>query len=216
MCVFCVCVSAYVGEGCASMCVNGLSPLVLARVHTLTPSHLMLYMCPPQGTPYPLSLRASTEQTLNTLSDPPTLYVYAEGNPVSVEHHGDQACPHSFFISSKPAQSCLFAGRVRDTAASEQVSGPLDKRVVQHPFHLNSLSGVDAPENITMKKKQLVLAAVKGCMLLAFIHDIFNVCFMEDRRKKNTHTTRYFKREVHFFHLLRINLDFVLCDFYTF
>ncbi len=67
------------------------------------------------------------------------------GTLFSVEHHGDQACPHSFFISSKPAQSCLFAGRVRDTAASEQVSSPLDKRVVQHPFHLNSLSGVDAP-----------------------------------------------------------------------
>lgn len=55
-----------------------------ARVHTLTTSHLPLYMRPTPGTPYPLA--------------PPPVYPtscirYAEGNPVSTSHHGDRARP---------------------------------------------------------------------------------------------------------------------------
>lgn len=52
-------------------------------------------------------------------------------------------------------------------------------RVVQHPFHLDTLSGVDASENIARKKK-VSLVAVKGCMLAAFMCDVFDVCFMEE------------------------------------
>lgn len=115
------------------------------------------------------------EQTLNPLD--PLYVLYAEGNPVSIFHHGDLACPHFFFISPKPAQSRLFAGCARDVFVSEQVSIPLDKRVVQLPFHLGSLCGVDAPEN--MARKKMLLAAVKGCMLVAFIHDIFEVGIIE-------------------------------------
>lgn len=79
--------------------------------------------------------------------------------------------------------------------ASEQVSSPLDKPVVLRPFHLDSVSGVDAPKKSSpgkkkKKKKTLLLAAVKGCMLAAFIHEIFDVCFMLERPKK--HNNPYF------------------------
>lgn len=33
-------------------------------------------------------------------------------------------------------------------------------------------------------EKKILLAAVKRCMLVAFIPDIFDVCFMQDRLKK--------------------------------
>lgn len=110
------------------------------RVHTLTPSHLLLYMCPPGG--HPLSVSVFIEQTLNTPRPP--VYVYAEWNPFTME------ISHVLIPSSFPL-SRLFAGCVRDMFASEQVSSPLDKRVVQHPFHLDSPSGVDAPEKHCQK-----------------------------------------------------------------
>ena len=137
--------------GEARVCVNGLSLLAVA-VRVYTHCHPLTSLYAPAGntlsSPPPCVYRADTQY-------PDLLYVlYAEGNPVSIFHHGDQACPHSFFISSKLAQCCLFAGSVRDMVVSEQVSSPLDKRVVQHPFHLDSLSGVHAPENMARKKKQ--------------------------------------------------------------
>lgn len=64
--------------------------------------------------------------------------------------------PHSFFTSSKPSV-CL-----RDAVASEQVSSPLDKPVVLHPFHLDSVSGVDPPKKIIARKKKKK-ATAGGC-----------------------------------------------------
>lgn len=143
----CVCV-------CGGLCENacGWSPTSCrhcAHVHRLSPSHFSI-CAHPGDTLSSLHLCVYRADTWY----PDLLYVlYAEGNPVSIFHHGDQACPHSFFISPKLAQSCLFAGSVRDMVVSEQVSSPLDKRVAQHPFHLDNLSGVDAPENMARKKK---------------------------------------------------------------
>lgn len=131
--------------------VSHLLPFPCACTHVDTLSLTALYV-PTRGTPYPLCLRVFIEQTLNTPWPP--AHVYSEGSPVSVFRHRDQACLHSFVISLKPTRRCLFAGCVRDTVASEQVSTPRDMRVVQHPFHLDSLCGMDVPESIARKKKQ--------------------------------------------------------------
>lgn len=66
--------SVCVWGGCANMCVNGLSPLALnrARVHTLTPSHLLLYMCPP-GRDGPSSVCSSSGHSIPP--SPCTVYV---------------------------------------------------------------------------------------------------------------------------------------------
>lgn len=156
--------------------VSHLLPLLCACTRVDTLSLTALYV-PTRGTPYPLCL------TSRHSIPPDPLYVYAEGNPVSIFHHGDQACPHSFFISSKPAQSRLFGGCVRDVVASEQVSSPLDKRVVQHPFHLDSLSGVDAPENIAKKEKKYCWRLSRDvCWLLLSVTSLMCASWKKDQK----------------------------------
>lgn len=60
------------------------------------------------------------------------------------------------------------------------MSTPLDKQVEQHPFHLDSLSELMLVKTEKKKKKSIAeLVAVEGCMLVAFIHDIFDVSLME-------------------------------------
>lgn len=65
---------------------------------------------------------------------------------------------------------------VRDIVFSEEVSSSSDKWVVQ-PFNLSGLSRGESFENMTEEK--VLLVAVEGCMLTAFILGIFDVCFME-------------------------------------
>lgn len=172
---------ACVRRSCEPVCVNGLSPLALAlRVCTRWQPLTYRSICaPPRGHPI-LSHRR--------LFIRPPVYDMQRGTlflPLTME---TGHVPHSFFTSSKPSV-CL-----RDAVASEQVSSPLDKPVVLHPFHLDSVSGVDPPKKIIArkKKKTLLLAAVKGCMLAAFIHEIFDVCFMLERLKKTTTHTSLF------------------------
>lgn len=88
---------------------NGLSPPGLcACVLTLTPSHLLVCMCTPYSSPGPLAFCVSIEETHNP---PDPLHVlYAEGNPVSVFHHGDQTCPHSFFMFQASAELSVVWG----------------------------------------------------------------------------------------------------------
>lgn len=180
----CICICrlyACVRRSCEPVCVNGLSPLALAlRVCTRWQPLTYRSICaPPRGHPI-LSHRR--------LFIRPPVYDMQRGTlflPLTME---TGHVPHSFFTSSKPSV-CL-----RDAVASEQVSSPLDKPVVLHPFHLDSVSGVDPPKKIIArkKKKTLLLAAVKGCMLAAFIHEIFDVCFMLERLKKTTTHTSLF------------------------
>lgn len=63
---------------------------------------------------------------------------------------------------------------MRDMVVSEQVPSPPNKPAVKHSFHLDRLSVVEAPENLARKRKKTVVA-VRGCMPIAFIHDIFEV-----------------------------------------
>lgn len=73
---------------------------------------------------------------------------------------------------------------MRDTVVSEQVPSPPNKPAVKHSFHLDRLSVVEAPENLARKRKKTVVA-VRGCMPIAFIHDIFEVM---DGSQKNTNS----------------------------
>lgn len=134
--------------------VSHLLPLPCACTHVDTLALTALYV-PTRATPYPLCLCVFIEQTLNTPD--PLSALYAEGNPVSIFHHGDQACPHSFFSFSKPAPSCLFAACERDMFASEQVSSPLDKWAAQHPFHL-----ADSLEWMLLKTRLNIAGGCQG------------------------------------------------------
>lgn len=73
---------------------------------------------------------------------------------------------------------------MRDMVAPEQVSSPLDKRVVQHPFHLDSLSGVDAPENIAKKEKNYCWRLSRDvCWLLLSVTSL--MCASRKKDQKN-------------------------------
>lgn len=138
------------GRASVCVCVNSLSPLALA-VRVCTRWHPLTYhsICaPPRGHPILLHRR---------LFIWPPVYDMQRGTlflPLTME---TRHVPYSFFTSSKPSV-CL-----RDAVASEQVSSPLDKPVVLRPFHLDSVSGVDAPKKIIGRKKKQKNATAGGC-----------------------------------------------------
>lgn len=69
-----------------------------ARVHTLTPSHLQLYMCPPGGHPILPSLCVFIEWTLNTPPSRPPVHVCAERGALFLPFTVERAGMSSFLL----------------------------------------------------------------------------------------------------------------------
>lgn len=149
MCVLCFGARAPVKVGkrkaSGSMCEKSLnSRPSCARVHTLTPSHLPLYMCPPGGHPI-LSACVCLWSRHSIPLDP--LYMCVLRGTLFL----------SFTIETRHAliPSSFPLSHSRAVCRSEQVSSPRDVWAVQHPFHLHSLSWshVDAPKKHCQEKK---------------------------------------------------------------
>lgn len=134
-------------------------PPPCARVHTLTPSHLQLYMCPPGGHPIPPRLCVFIEQTLNTPTQTP--------KPPNAHPLTDIACARwggglrfvSFtrgtsrhvFIPPPPLplirpgadRLTLVRGHARPGTGVPLSSQHAARRPsVRHPFHLDTLPAV--------------------------------------------------------------------------
>lgn len=125
-------------------------------------------MCPPGGHPIPsadarLSSRHSISQT-SSLCTPGRW----GGGAVSVFHHSDQACPHSSFISSKPAHPAGgWPGRVRAARRQPNRCPLLQTRQVVNVLFIST----PPLKNNSRERKR----SAGSCQGGAFIRDIFDV-----------------------------------------
>lgn len=163
------------------ICVNGLSPLglslcVCTHIDTLP---LTAPYVPTRGTPCPLRLCVLMEQTHNT---PGPTYGGAGAYPVSVVHHGDQARPSSFPLSQPRIVYlpglCEGYGCLRTGAQSS-------KQARCKTFFSSWQTLCSGSTWKSGKEKKKTVVAVRGCMPIAFIHDIFEVM---DGWQKNTNS----------------------------
>lgn len=169
------------GGGGVYICVNGLSPLglslcVCTHIDTLP---LTAPYVPTRGTPCPLRLCVLMEQTHNT---PGPTYGGAGAYPVSVVHHGDQARPSSFPLSQPRIVYlpglCEGYGCLRTGAQSS-------KQARCKTFFSSWQTLCSGSTWKSGKEKKKTVVAVRGCMPIAFIHDIFEVM---DGWQKNTNS----------------------------
>lgn len=114
-----------VGEcgGCGSMCEWSLTSCPsLARVHTLTPSHLVVYMCPPGGHPI---LSASVCLSSGHSIPPDLLHMYIQRGALFLSftmETGHVFIPSSFPLS-RPAAGCEGHGCIRTGVHSSRHAG---------------------------------------------------------------------------------------------